>query len=98
VQLDDFDRQARTVLLALADQGWGRRTLTRLLRGDPTAGERAQQAELYGALAARDERSLGQLIDSLMAEGLITTRTLSHGGVVLELSAKGAARLRARSH
>jgi DNA-binding PadR family transcriptional regulator len=36
------------------------------------------------------------LIDSLMAEGLITTRTLSHGGVVLELSAKGAARLRTR--
>jgi len=98
VQLDDFDRQARTVLLALADQGWGRRTLTRLLRGDPAASERAQQAELYGALAERDERSLGQLIDSLMAEGLITTRTLSHGGVVLELSAKGAARLRPRSH
>ena len=96
VKLDDFDQQARIVLQALAEQGWGRRTLTRLLRGDPTAGDRAQQASAYGALAARDERSLGQLIDSLVGEGLITTRQLSHGGVVLELSAAGAARLRVR--
>jgi ATP-dependent DNA helicase RecQ len=96
VKLDDLDQQARLVLHALAEQGWGRRTLTRLLRGDPAAGDRAQQASAYGALAARDERSLGQLIDSLVDEGLISTRQLSHGGVVLELSAKGAARLRER--
>ncbi|MBP8292747.1 MAG: RecQ family ATP-dependent DNA helicase [Caldilineaceae bacterium] len=96
VKLDDFDKQARIVLQALAEQGWGRRTLTRLLRGDPAAGERAQQASAYGMLAARDERSLGQLIDSLVDEGLITTRKLSHGGLVLELSAAGAARLRVR--
>jgi superfamily II DNA/RNA helicase len=42
VQLDDFDRQARTVLLALADQGWGRRTVDAPAARRPGRGRAAR--------------------------------------------------------
>jgi hypothetical protein len=79
------------VLLALAEQSWGRRTLIRLLRGDPEANERAQAAGGYGSLRERSEQSLGQLIDSLIGEGLIAERKLDHGGVTLEATRQGLA-------
>jgi ATP-dependent DNA helicase RecQ len=82
---------AELVIAALALQSWGRRTLVRLLRGDPAAGERAMANSSFGCLADRSEKSLGQLIDSLLAEGLIGQRTLDHGGVTLEVTRQGLA-------
>jgi hypothetical protein len=75
---------AAVVLDVLAEQSYGRRTLIRLLRGDPEAGDRARSSVYFGVLQERSEQSLGQLIDSLIAERLIQTRALDHGGVTLE--------------
>jgi ATP-dependent DNA helicase RecQ len=83
------DAALRALLGALHEQAWGRRNLVRLLRGDPTASERAQQSTFYAALRVRSERGLEQMLDSVQAEGLVQTRTLEHGGVVLELSRRG---------
>ncbi len=85
----DFDAHAHAVLLALAEQSWGRRNLVRLLAGDPAASERAQQSSYYGALRERTPAAIGQLVASLEADGLIDARELDHGGVVLELSSRG---------
>ncbi|MCO5208491.1 MAG: RecQ family ATP-dependent DNA helicase [Caldilinea sp.] len=85
----DFDAQARAALLALAEQAWGRRNLVRLLAGDPAASERAQQSSYYGALRERTPTAIGQLVESLEADGLISARELDHGGVVLELTSRG---------
>jgi hypothetical protein len=78
----------------LVEQSWGRRTLLRLLRGDPEASERAQASGSYGCLRSRSEQSLGQLIDSLLGEGLIVERKLDHGGVTLEATRQGLESLR----
>lgn len=90
-----FDSEAHLLIIlqALVDQNWGRRNLVRLLRGDPTATARAQQASFYGALRTRSERSLEQLLDSLQGDGLIQLRELEHGGVVLELTRRGVQRM-----
>ncbi|MBW7885711.1 MAG: RecQ family ATP-dependent DNA helicase [Caldilineaceae bacterium] len=90
----DFERQALFVLEALHEQSWGRRNLIRLLRGDAAASERAQQSSYYGALREREEQSLAQLVESLQGEGLIQSRELEHGGMVLELTAHGRKALR----
>ena len=88
-QAPNFDAQAKIVLRALAEHGWGKRTLVKLLRGDATASERAQQSSFYGALRQRSEHGLAQFVDSLVADHLITARELDHGGVTLELTEKG---------
>ncbi len=84
---------ADLVLATLAVQSWGRRTLIRLLRGDPEANERAQASSSYGCLRARSEQSLAQLVDSLIGEGLVAERKLDHGGVTLEVTRQGLAGL-----
>jgi ATP-dependent DNA helicase RecQ len=83
------DAELLVLLRALEEQNWGRRNLVRLLRGDPTASERAQQSSFYGALRTRSERGLEQMLASVQAEGLVQTRDLEHGGVVLELTRRG---------
>jgi ATP-dependent DNA helicase RecQ len=90
----DGPSAADLVLGALVEQSWGRRTLLRLLRGDPEASERAQASGSYGCLRSRSEQSLGQLIDSLLGEGLIVERKLDHGGVTLEATRQGLESLR----
>jgi hypothetical protein len=85
------------VLAALAEQSWGRRTLIRLLRGDGEAPERAKASASFGCLAERSEQSLGQLIDSLIGEGLIARRALEHGGVTLEATRLGLESLKRSS-
>ncbi len=90
---DPFAAHARIVLAALGEQSYGRRTLVRLLRGDGAAGDRARQSRYFGALRTREEQSLGQLIDSLLAEGLLSVRELDHGGVTLELTPAGRKQL-----
>ncbi len=84
---------ADLVLATLVQQSWGRRTLIRLLRGDPEATERAQASSSYGCLRDRSEQSLAQLLDSLIGEGLIAERKLDHGGVTLEATRQGIASL-----
>jgi hypothetical protein len=86
--------QATTVLRALEEHSWGKRSLVKLLRGDPSASDRAQASRFYGTLRARSDQSVGQLIDSLTAEQLIAPRTLDHGGITLELTQDGAKMLR----
>lgn len=81
------------VLATLVQQSWGRRTLIRLLRGDPEATDRAQASSSYGCLRDRSEQSLSQLLDSLIGEGLIAERKLDHGGVTLEATRQGIASL-----
>jgi len=90
----EFAAQATLVLRALEEQSWGQRSLVRLLRGDPSASDRAQTSRFYGALRTRSDKSVGQLIDSLAAEQLIAARPLDHGGVTLELTKAGAGKLR----
>lgn len=80
---------ATLVLAALAEQSWGKRTLVRLLRGDPAAPLRAQQSSVYAALRERSEQSLHQLVESLLNEQLVAARELDHGGVTLELTSRG---------
>ncbi len=84
---------ADLVLATLVQQSWGRRTLIRLLRGDPEATDRAQASSSYGCLRERSEQSLSQLLDSLIGEGLIAERKLDHGGVTLEATRQGIASL-----
>ncbi|MBE2238744.1 MAG: RecQ family ATP-dependent DNA helicase [Caldilineaceae bacterium] len=95
-----FEPEAHLLVLlqALQEQNWGRRNLVRLLRGDPAASARAQQSTFYAALRTRSERGLEQLLDSLLAEGLVQTRELEHGGVVLELTRRGVKTSRDLSH
>ncbi len=83
------DAHMLVILQTLAEQRWGRRNLVRLLHGDVEASERAQQAANFGALHMRSERSIDQLLDSLLADGLIEPHTLEHGGVVLALTRRG---------
>jgi ATP-dependent DNA helicase RecQ len=84
-----FDEAALTVLGAVAEQSWGKRTLMRLLAGDREAGAKAQQSEFFGALRRKSEGALYGLIDGLLADGLLEGETLEHGGVTLRLSRRG---------
>lgn len=83
------DADLLVLLQALQEQTWGRRNLVRLLRGDPEASVRAQASSFYGALRTRSERGLEQMLASVQADGLVQTRDLEHGGVVLELTRRG---------
>jgi len=85
----DAEAHRLIILQALAEQRWGRRNLVRLLHGDSGASEHAQQARVYGALRMRNERSIDQLLESLLVDGLIQPHTLAHGGVVLALTRSG---------
>lgn len=87
------DADLLALLQALQEQGWGRRNLVRLLRGDPAATARAQASRFYGALRARSERGVEQMLASVEAEGLVQARTLEHGGAVLELTRRGVEHL-----
>ncbi len=88
--LPDEREQALTVLRALAEsRGWGKATLTRLLRGDAKTPDNARGRAGFGALAFRSETALAALIDRLDAGGFLQGRKLDHGGVVLEITLAG---------
>ena len=81
--------QMQLILQALDEQSWGRRSLTRLLRGDPEVNERGQSSRAYATLGFRSEASLEELIDALVQRGHVQEKTLTHGGVTLKITAAG---------
>ncbi|MEZ4657898.1 MAG: RecQ family ATP-dependent DNA helicase [Caldilineaceae bacterium] len=81
--------QMQLILQALDEQSWGRRSLTRLLRGDPEVNERGQSSSAYATLGFRSEASLEELIDVLVQRGHVQEKTLSHGGVTLKITQAG---------
>jgi len=88
------NEQFQLILMALDKQGWGRRGLIGLLRGDAEAGERGKASPAFGKLGFRSEAVLGKLIDALIHEGAVEEKTLSHGGVALGITARGRQILR----
>jgi len=90
---DDAD-QLRTILAAVERHGWGWRSLINLLRGDASMRDRAGESAAFGALAFRSEAAVHGLIESLLRAGLLVEEELSHGGLVVELTAKGRRALR----
>ena len=87
--LPDEREQMLIVLRALADHGWGRLTLVRLLRGDSQAPESAQRQSSYGTLAYRSQAALENMLQRLEQGDFLQARELSHGGTVVELTAAG---------
>jgi ATP-dependent DNA helicase RecQ len=85
--------QLAAVLRCMAQSrwSWGRRNLTRILRGDPQAPDKARQHDDLGALAFRSETAVGHLLDRLESGGFLQARRLDHGGAVLDLTPTGKA-------
>ncbi|MFT5195617.1 MAG: ATP-dependent DNA helicase RecQ [Cellvibrionaceae bacterium] len=83
----------RGILLALAENGWGKRNLVRLLTGDLHDNERALGSEAYSVLNGRGERIIQMGIKQLIDERLIEEKQLSHGGTALGITGKGRKKL-----
>lgn len=81
--------QMQLILQALDEQSWGRRSLTRLLRGDPDVNERGQSSSAFATLGFRSEASLEELIDALIQRDQVQEQTLAHGGVTLQITPAG---------
>lgn len=81
--------QTRLILRALMEQGWGRRNLIHLLRGDHKLDERAQASSAFGKLNFRSEGALSKLIDQLIMEETLAETSLSNGGVALRVTKRG---------
>jgi ATP-dependent DNA helicase RecQ len=88
------DEQQRLVLLALERQGWGRRNLIALLRGEAVANDRVQTSEVFGSLRFRSEAAVNMLIETLLSAGAIAETQLAHGGIALGITPQGRAMLR----
>lgn len=97
VALPDENEQLHLILSVLDKQGWGKRGLIGLLRGDTESGERAQASPVFGKLGFRSESSLGKLIDTLIAQGAVAETTLSHGGIALGITPQGRKILRTQA-
>ncbi len=89
--LPDTRAQLLAILqcLAATQWGWGRRNLSRILRGDDDAPGRARRHETFGALAFRSATAIRHLVERLEHADLISAHSLDHGGVVLHLTDKG---------
>ncbi|MFP4394390.1 MAG: RecQ family ATP-dependent DNA helicase [Anaerolineales bacterium] len=93
--LPDTREQLLAILqcLAATQWGWGRRNLSRILRGDDDAPGRARRHETFGALAFRSATAIRHLAERLEHAGFIHPLQLDHGGVVLQITATGRAAL-----
>ncbi len=100
--LPEEGEQLLTILSCVANApwSWGRRTLVRILRGDlrprpharPLREEATRQSE-FGALSFRSKTAIRQMVERLEDAGFLAPRRLGHGGVVVDLTAKGRAAL-----
>jgi ATP-dependent DNA helicase RecQ len=95
--------QLLTILrcVSAAPWSWGRRSLTRILRGNAKArrggqplSQRACESEAFGALAFRSRTAVERLLGRLEEGGFLQPKVLEHGGTVLELTPAGRAALR----
>ena len=94
--------QLLTILRCVSDApwSWGQRTLIRILRGDEQGHgrenplhQRARDQASFGSLAFRSGAALDRMLDSLEHGGFLGTRSLDHGGVVLDITPRGKAAL-----
>jgi len=101
--LPDEREQLLTVLRCALDApwSWGRRSLTRILRGADKArrdgqplSEKARDNVCFGALAFRSRTAVERMLDRLERGGFLRARYLGHGGVVLDLTPAGEAAIR----
>jgi len=101
--LPDEREQLLTVLRCVSDApwSWGRRSLTRILRGDDKtrpAGQplhrKARDQAGFGALSFRSNTAVERMLDALESGGFLQARRLGHGGIVLDLAPAGKAALR----
>jgi ATP-dependent DNA helicase RecQ len=101
--LPDERTQLLTILRCVANApwSWGRHTLTRILLGEDKARhgrrrlhERACEQAEFGALSFRSKTVVGHMVEDLEHAGFLAPRQLDHGGVVLDLTAKGKAALK----
>ena len=83
-----------------APWSWGRRTLTRILRGDVKSRpgqyslhQKGREQAQFGALAFRSSTAVEQLIQRLEYAGFLEARQLEHRGAVLDLTPAGKAAL-----
>ncbi len=76
-----------------APWSWGRASLTHILRADKKAPPRAQGSSGWGVLAFRSATAIEHMLDGLEHAGLLSARSLDHGGVVLDLTPAGRAAL-----
>ena len=95
VDLPSEGEQLQTILrcVATAPWSWGQRSLTQILRGSARAPEKGRSSPQWGALAFRSQAAIAQLLDRLVDADLLHPRTLTHGGVVLDLTPAGGAAL-----
>ena len=93
--LPDEVEQLRIILRCVADApwSWGRGSLIKILRGSNGAPEKGRESSEWRTLAFRSQAAVEQLLDRLIAVGLLRPRTLGNGGVVLDLAAAGRAAL-----
>ena len=91
VDLPSESEQLQAILccVAAAPWSWGQRSLTQILRGSPSAPEKGRGSPQRGALAFRSQAAITQLLDRLVYAELLRPRTLTHGGVVLDLTPAG---------
>jgi ATP-dependent DNA helicase RecQ len=94
--LPDEGEQLQVILacVSAAPWSWGRVSLSRILRGDDQAPDKARDYEGFGALAFRSQTAVQRLLGRLEAGGFLKARRLGHGGVVLDLTPEGEAALR----
>ena len=93
--LPDTRAQMLSILhcMAAAPWSWGRANLVHILCADQRAPERARSHEGFGVLGFRSQTAIKHLLKRLEYAELVQPRELEHGGVVLDLTAKGRAAL-----
>ena len=81
--------QLEIILQALAESSWGHVTLNALLRGEPTQNPRAQLSSAFGKLSFLSKYGLQKMTSKLLRAEYIGEKTLSHGGIALEVTPVG---------
>ena len=77
------------VILEAAEHGWGQHNLILILRGGAEAPQAAHHQPWFGALAYRSQAALERMIETLVAAGLLETKKLEHGGVMVKTTPTG---------